>query len=180
MDIYNRRVGHTCASRTHAVQVAPAPGSNSYPSGIPVEDSTMKKLVRPVLATLFVGVGLMTIGCEGLGDAGTWRIHLVEVAHSHWGNPPATAEWDTTLVIRGREGNLSAYLAGYEQYPLTEQAARERTPSSEGRLVGVLPGNIQAGIWSLEVSGSTLSGYMRWGYGNYGPWRTWTLAGERQ
>ena len=116
MDIYNRRVGHTCASRTHAVQVAPAPGSNSYPSGIPVEDSTMKKLVRPVLATpsmpesdrLCLGLSLPT------GGSADVECVVRNTRRSQKGGVPILLGVEFALIEPGTKAEIDFFLAASE------------------------------------------------------------------
>jgi hypothetical protein len=151
----------------------------------------MKHTAANLIVIVLLGVCLALVGCEsGGGDAdggaadtgyiGTWAIRLAEVVASSYGTPPGSAEWDTTLVITESNGDMAGLLAGYEGYPLTEAAARALRSSSQDELSGVLPGNIQAMIHNLSVSGSTISGSMRWGIGDYGAWRSWTFSGQRQ
>ncbi len=148
----------------------------------------MKNTLLMGLCALGLASVLVLTGCEGDGDdggggggglAGTWGIHLVQSAGSSSG--PGSAEWDTTLVISGSEGSLTGYLAGYDNTPLSQGAARQAYGSdTDYQLYGVISGNIEVLIWNLSASGSTISGTMRWGAGAYGAWRTWTFSGSRQ
>ncbi|NQT93674.1 MAG: hypothetical protein HQ559_13015 [Lentisphaerae bacterium] len=137
----------------------------------------MKKLTAMLLVSGLVLCAAVFVGCELLnrGFSGTWDIQLQEIARSHWGHPPWPAQWDTQLVLTDSGGKVSGYLEGYETYPLTGAMV-----DGKCELNGDID-DIDVSLWDLTITGSDITyGHMRWGLGNYGPWKTWRVRGHRQ
>jgi len=141
---------------------------------------TARGLERLLAGAIVMGVALAFVGCEsGSPYEGNWAIHLTHMVGR--GSAPGPAEWDTTLVLAGDEGNLAGHLAGHEGSTLSQESARRvYGDSTDYQLHGVISGNIEVLIWNLSVSGPTISGRMRWGAGSYGGWRTWRFSGNRE